>query len=52
MGTRPPVMLVHGMWSTSETLAELAQAFSEDHGFVDIRGRFADRFRRDKYPEQ
>ncbi len=36
MGTRPPVMLVHGMWSTSETLAELAQAFSEEGYAVNV----------------
>ncbi|WP_078082850.1 esterase/lipase family protein [Microbulbifer mangrovi] len=31
--TKPPVVLIHGMWSTAETLSELRQAF-EEQGYV------------------
>lgn len=31
--TKPPVVLIHGMWSTGETLSELQQAF-ERQGYV------------------
>lgn len=33
--TKPPVLLIHGMWSTGETLSEVRQAFEEQGYEVD-----------------